>query len=120
MRNRNLTLLRAILQEGGAGKYVYIGTCTNSFDEYGECEHSAFYDEEHFFNSWQSANSISKEEFWSNIDPSSDRYAEVKEFEADPEYTPEYRYNKEDDIYYIFLNDDTHYFFVNPDTLRAN
>ena len=104
----------------GKGKYIYIGTCMNSFDDWGECKHNAFYDEEHFFNSWENADEISKEEFWSNIDPSSDKYQEVKKYEADPEYTPEYRYSPEDDIYYIFINDDTHYFFVNPDTLREN
>jgi hypothetical protein len=97
------------------GKYLYIGTCVNSFDEYGECVHDAFYDEEHFFNSWGNANKISKKEFWSNIDPLSDQYDHIKELEADPEYTPEYRYNEEDDIYYIFVSDDTHYFFVNQD-----
>jgi len=109
-------LIKGLLPE--EKKYIYIGTCMNSFDDYGECKHNAFYDEEHFFNSWAAADEISKEEFWSNIDPSSDKYQEVKKFEADPRYTPEYAYSKEDDIYYIFINDDTHYFFVNPDTLR--
>jgi hypothetical protein len=109
-------LIKGLLPE--EKKYIYIGTCMNSFDDYGECKHNAFYDEEHFFNSWAAADEISKEEFWSNIDPSSEKYQEVKKFEADPRYTPEYAYSKEDDIYYIFINDDTHYFFVNPDTLR--
>ncbi len=98
------------------GKYVYIGTCMDSFDEYGECIHNAFYDEEHFFNSWQNANEISKEEFWSNINPLSDKYDEVKELESDPEYPAEYRYNPDDDIYFIFVGNDTHYFFVSPDS----
>lgn len=98
------------------GKYVYIGTCMNSFDEYGECIHDAFYDEEHFFNSWENADKISKEEFWSNIDPSSDKYDEVKELESDPEYPADYRYNPDDDVYFIFVSDDTHYFFINPDS----
>ena len=97
-------------------KYLYIGTCMDSFDEYGECIHDAFYDEEHFFNSWENANEISKEEFWSNIDPSSDKYNELKELEANPEYPAEYRYNEEDDIYFIFVGNDTHYFFVSPDS----
>lgn len=98
------------------GKYVYIGTCMNSFDEYGECIHDAFYDEEHFFNSWENADKISKEEFWSNINPSSDKYDEVKELESDPEYPAEYRYNPDDDVYFIFVSDDTHYFFVSPNS----
>ena len=110
-------LLEEILPEPGhKGEYVYIGTCMNSFDEYGECIHDAFYDEEHFFNSWGNANKISKEEFWSNIDPSSDKYDEVKELEADPEYPAEYRYNPDDDVYFIFVSDDTHYFFVSPNS----
>lgn len=98
------------------GEYVYIGTCMNSFDEYGECMHGAFYDEEHFFNSWQTADEISKEEFWSNIDPLSEMYDELKELESDPEYPAEYRYNPNDDVYFIFVGDDTHYFFVNPNS----
>lgn len=110
-------LLEDILPEPEhKGKYVYIGTCMNSFDEYGECLHDTFYDEEHFFNSWQNAVEISKDEFWSKIDPSSEMYDEVKELEADPEYPAEYRYSEEDDIYYIFVSDDTHYFFVSPDS----
>jgi hypothetical protein len=100
------------------GQYEYIGTCVDSFDEYGECEHGAFYDEEHFFNSWENAVDISKEEFWSNIDPSSEKYDEVKELEDDPEDPAEYRYSEEDDIYFIFVGNHTHYFFVNADTLR--
>jgi hypothetical protein len=100
------------------GKYVYIGTCMNSFDEYGECLHDTFYDEEHFFNSWETSNEISKEEFWPNINPSSDKYDEVKELEFDPEYPAEYRYNEEDDVYFIFVGNDTHYFFVNVDSLN--
>lgn len=116
VRSIKLTdLLEEILPEH-KGEYVYIGTCMNSFDEYGECIHDAFYDEEHFFNSWGNANEISKEEFWSNIDPSSDKYDEVKELEADPEYPAEYRYNPDDDVYFIFVSDDTHYFFVNPNS----
>ena len=116
VRSIKLTdLLEEILPEH-KGEYVYIGTCMNSFDEYGECIHDAFYDEEHFFNSWENANEISKEEFWSNIDPSSDKYDEVKELEADPEYPAEYRYNPDDDVYFIFVSDDTHYFFVNPNS----
>ena len=102
------------------GEYVYIGTCMNSFDEYGECLHDVFYDEEHFFNSWQNADEISKEEFWSNIDPSSEKYDELKELEADPEYPAEYRYNPVDDIYYIFVSEDTHYFFVKPNSHEIN
>jgi len=86
-------------------------------DEYGECMHGAFYDEEHFFNSWQTADEISKEEFWSNIDPLSEMYDELKELESDPEYPAEYRYNPNDDVYFIFVGDDTHYFFINPDSL---
>ena len=101
--------LKDLLKENG---YTYVGTCTNSFDEYGECNHDAFSDEEHFFHSWDTAKKISKEEFWKHIDKSSDQYKEVKEMEADPEYKPEYRYSEEDDVYFIFLNDDTHYFFV--------
>lgn len=99
-------------------QYEYIGTCENSFDEYGECIHGAFYDEEHFFNSWENSVEISKEEFWSNINPESEKYDEVKELEADPENPAEYRYSEEDDIYFIFVGNQTHYFFVNVDTLR--
>ncbi len=111
-------ILEEMLSEPGLkGKYVYIGTCMNSFDEYGECMHGAFYDEEHFFNSWQTADEISKEEFWSNIDPLSEMYDELKELESDPEYPAEYRYNPNDDVYFIFEGDDTHYFFINPDSL---
>jgi hypothetical protein len=108
-------ILEGMLSEP-EGKYLYIGTCVDSFDEYGECIHDAFYDEEHFFNSWQNAVDISKEEFWSNIDPLSDKYDEVKELEADPEYPAEYRYSEEDDIYFIFVGDYLHYFFVSPDS----
>ena len=99
------------------GQYEYIGTCVNSFDEYGECLHGAFYDEEHFFHSWENAVDIPKEEFWSNIDPSSEKYDEVKELEDDLEDPAEYRYSEEDDIYFIFVGNHTHYFFVNADTL---
>lgn len=99
------------------GNYEYIGTCENSFDEYGECIHDAFYDEEHFFHSWETAVDISKKEFWSNIDPSSEMYDEVKRLEADPEHPAEYRYNEEDDVYFIFVGNYLHYFFVNADSL---
>lgn len=120
MINKRLTLLRALIEEAGGiqgnvGKYEYVGTCMNSFDEYGECKHDAFYDEEHFFNSWGMAKEISKEEFWSNINPSSEMYDELKKLESVPEYQTEYRYSEEDDIYFIFVNNDTHYFFANPD-----
>ena len=108
-------ILEGMLSEP-EGKYLYIGTCVDSFDEYGECIHDAFYDEEHFFNSWENAVEISKEEFWSNIDPSSDEYDEVKELESDPEYPAEYRYSEDDDIYFIFVGDYLHYFFVSPDS----
>jgi hypothetical protein len=92
--------------------YSYIGTCVNSFDEYGECVHNAFSDEEDFFNSWNTAKKISKDEFWLHIDPSSENYELVKKAERDPKYTPEYRYSKESDVYFAFIDDDTHYFFV--------
>jgi len=107
-----IKLIDLLKENNGFGEYVYVGTCMNSFDKYGQCKHNAFYDEEHFFNSWNNAKEISKEEFWKHIDPNSDKYKEVKTIEADPQYTPEYRYSPEDDIYYIFIGDDTHYFFV--------
>lgn len=101
-----------ILKESTEKSYEYVGTCVNSFDEYGECVHNAFYDEQHFFNSWENAKKITKEEFWKHIDPESEEYNEVKELESDSDYTPEYRYSEEDDVYFIFVGDDTHYFFT--------
>jgi len=93
-------------------EYTYVGTCMNSFDEWGECINDAFYDESDFFNSWETAEEITSEEFWKHIDPNSEMYNEVMEYSTNGEYVPEFRYSEENDVYFAFVNEDTHYFFI--------
>lgn len=93
-------------------EYTYVGTCVNSFDRYGECKNDAFTDTQDFFQSWETAKEITSEEFWKHIDPHSQMYTKLKRIEAKGEYETEYRYSKENDVYFAFVNDDTHYFFI--------
>jgi hypothetical protein len=101
-----------ILKENNQQEYVYIGTCVNSFDEDSNCINGLFSDINDFSYAWETAQEITPEEFWSNIDPNSDAYDEVRKMANDHEYPDEYRYNQEYDIYFGFMDEWIHYFFV--------
>lgn len=87
--------------------YHFIGTCVNSFDEDGECNFSNYRDVTDFAQAEESAESITKEKFYSMANVNGLNI--IKIFGKNPQFL----YDKENDVLMAYNSKtDIHYFFV--------